>query len=168
MNDLSLLGWSNISSDYMDANTKIDIFYDQISQFINSHVPRRKLFKREIKLSTKPWITKPILAKFDIEISSIPKSLGVNSQIQILKTHISPLISSLMNDSFLCGIFPIKLKLAKVTPVFKKGSRQDKHNYRPIPVVSIFSKVFENAMFKRLYGYLESCNILFPLQFGFR
>ena len=47
----------------MDANTKFDIFYDQISQFINSHVPRRKLSKREIKLSTKPWITKPILAK---------------------------------------------------------------------------------------------------------
>ena len=40
---------------------------------------------------------------------------------------ISPLtcISSLINDSFLCGIFLSKLKLAKVTPVFKKGSRQD-------------------------------------------
>ena len=47
----------------MDANTKFDIFYDQISQFINSHVPRRQLSKREIKLLTKPWITKPILAK---------------------------------------------------------------------------------------------------------
>ena len=85
-----------------------------------------------------------------------------------LKTHISPLISSLINDSFLCGIFPSKLKLAKVTPVFKKGSRQDKDNYRPISVLSIFSKIFEKAMFKRLYGYLESRNILYPLQFGFR
>ena len=63
INDFSLLDWNNISSDYMDAVTKFDIFYDQISQFINSHVPRRKLSKREIKLSTKPWITKPILAK---------------------------------------------------------------------------------------------------------
>ena len=88
--------------------------------------------------------------------------------LKILKSHISPLISSLINDSFLCGIFPSKLKLAKVTPVFKKGSRQDKDNYRPISVLSIFSKIFEKAMFKRLYGYLESCNILYPLQFGFR
>ena len=47
----------------MDANTKFDIFYDQISQFINSHVPCRKLSEREIELSTTPWITKPILAK---------------------------------------------------------------------------------------------------------
>ena len=65
INDFSLLDWNNISSDYMDANTKFDIFYDQISQFINYHVnvPRRKLSKREIKLSTKPWITKHVLAK---------------------------------------------------------------------------------------------------------
>ena len=36
----------------MDANTKFDISYDQISQFINYHVniPRRKLSKHEIKL----------------------------------------------------------------------------------------------------------------------
>ena len=67
----------------MDANTKFDIFYDQISQFTNYHVPRRKLSKREIKLSFKPWITKHILAKYDIEINSIPKSWEINIQIQI-------------------------------------------------------------------------------------
>ena len=58
--------------------------------------------------------------------------------------------------------------MAKVTPVFKKGSRQDKDNYRPISVLSIFSKIFEKAMFKHLYSYLESRNILYPLQFGSR
>ena len=88
--------------------------------------------------------------------------------LKILKTHISPLISSLINDSFLCGIFPSKLKWANVIPVFKKGSRQDKDNYRLISVLSTFSKIFEKAVFKRLYGYLESRNILYPLQFGFR
>jgi len=88
--------------------------------------------------------------------------------IKIPKTHIAPLLSSLMNDSFLCGTFPNKLKLAKVTSVFKKGSRQDKDNYRPISVLSIFSKIFEKAMYKRLYTYLECHNILYPLEFGFR
>ena len=40
--------------------------------------------------------------------------------------------------------------------------------YRPIPaVLSIFGKTFEKAMFKRLYGYLEYYNIIFPLQFGY-
>ena len=60
----------------MDANTKFDIFYDQISQFINSHVPRRKLSKHEIKLSTKPWIAKPILAKIRYRDKLYSKIIG--------------------------------------------------------------------------------------------
>ena len=48
------------------------------------------------------------------------------------------------------------------------GSRHDKNNYRPISVLSIFSKIFEKFMFKRLYNYLERKNILYNLQFGFR
>ena len=97
------------------------------------------------------------------------KSIGPYSipvpLLKILRTHIPPIISSLINDYFLCGIFPNKLKSAKVTPVFKKGSRQDKDNYRPITVLPMFNK---EAMFKHLYGYLEPHNILYPLQFGFR
>ena len=58
--------------------------------------------------------------------------------------------------------------MAKVTPVFKKGSTQDKDNYRPISVLSVVSKIFEKVMYKRLYAYLECHNILHSLQFGFR
>ena len=60
------------------------------------------------------------------------------------------------------------LKTIKITPVFKKGSRFDKDTYRPISVLSNFSKVFEKAMYHRLYGYLEELKILYPIQFGFR
>ena len=88
--------------------------------------------------------------------------------LKIPRTHIAPLLSSLITDSFLCGTYPNKLKLAKVTSVFRKGSRQDKDNYRPISVVSIFSKIFEKAMYKRLYSYLECHSIPYPLEFGFR
>ena len=44
-----------------------------------------------------------------------------------------------------------------------KGSRQDKDNNRAISVLSILSKIFEKAMFKRVYGYLESHNNFYPL-----
>ena len=40
--------------------------------------------------------------------------------------------------------FPSFLKLADVTPTFKKGSKNSKHNYRPI---SMFSKVYESYLF---------------------
>ena len=65
-------------------------------------------------------------------------------------------------------LFPVVFSPVNFTPVFKKGSRQDKDNNRPISVLSIFSKIFENAMFKRLNGYFEFHNILYPLHFGFR
>ena len=61
--------------------------------------------------------------------------------VTILKTirdYISEPLAFLVNDSFASGNFPEKLKLARVTPVFKKGSRFDKDNYRPLSVLSNF------------------------------
>ena len=83
INDFSLLDWNNISSDYMDANTKFDIFYDQISQFINSHVHVESFPNVKLSYLLSPGLLNLFLPKFDTEISSIPKSLGVNIQIQI-------------------------------------------------------------------------------------
>ena len=74
----------------------------------------------------------------------------------------------IINESFSSGTFPDKLKIAKVTPIFKKGSRSDKNNYRPISILSVFSKIFEKLMHKRLFRYLERLCILHELQFGFR
>ena len=91
--------------------------------------------------------------------------------VTILKTirdYISEPLSVLVNDSFASGNFPEKLKLARITPVFKKGSRFDEDNYRPISVLSNISKLFEKAMYHHLYSYLEELKILYPLQFGFR
>ena len=67
----------------MDANTKFDIFYDQISQFINSHVHVESFPNVKLSYLLSPGLLNLFLPKFDIEISSIPKSLGVNIQIQI-------------------------------------------------------------------------------------
>jgi hypothetical protein len=114
----------------------------------------------------------------EFEISSVisslncSKSVGPNSipiyLLKILNNNISLCLSKIINDSFLHGIFPDKLKIAKVTPIFKKGSRTDKSNYRPISVLSIFSKIFEKLVYKRVYNYLEYRNILNEFQFGFR
>ena len=107
-----------------------------------------------------------------ILLLNVNKSVGPNSipiyLIKLLNKYISIPLSSLINESFSSGIFPNKLKIAKVTPIFKKGPRADKNNYRPISVLSIFGKIFEKLMYTRLYKYFELHNVLYELQFGFR
>ena len=65
-------------------------------------------------------------------------------------------------------MFPDVLKVAKVLPFYKGGSSQDLNNFRPISLLSIFDKIIEKLMHKRLYEFLEHHNILFENQFGFR
>ena len=88
--------------------------------------------------------------------------------LKMLNQPISPLLVILINESFLTGIFPDKLKIAKVIAIHKKGATDDPSNYRPISLLSVFSKIFEKIMHKRLYNFLEVNDILQPLQFGFR
>ena len=55
--------------------------------------------------------------------------------------------------SFLKGIFPNKLKMFKMVPLHKGGSTQDVNNSRPISLLSIFDKIIEKLMHKRLYHF---------------
>ena len=48
------------------------------------------------------------------------------------------------------GIFPDKLKLAKVFPIFQNGEKDLLTNYRPISVLPCFSKILERIMYGRL------------------
>ena len=60
------------------------------------------------------------------------------------------------------------LKIACVTPVFKKGDRKIVSNYRPISVAHYLSKIIENLILIRLNKFLTEFNIIADDQFGFR
>ena len=79
-----------------------------------------------------------------------------------------PTICKLINMSFQSGKFPNCLKFAIITPVYKKGSKTDFRNYRPISVLPLLAKIFERCIYNRIYQYLETNDILTPYQFGFR
>ena len=55
-----------------------------------------------------------------------------------------------------------------MTALFKSGNRNDPSNYRPISLLSLFSKIFEKPMQKRLTSFLQSKEFLHNHQFGFR
>ena len=78
-----------------------------------------------------------------------------------------PLVT-LFNKSLTEGVFPSLWKQANVCPVFKKGSKSDKTNYRPISLLSNMSKVFEKIVYKRLYEYLTENNLLTEQNSGFK
>ena len=73
-----------------------------------------------------------------------------------------------MNTSILEGTFPKKLKLAKVVLVFKSGEDTDPNNYRPISLLSIFNRIFERLMYKRLKSFFEINGLFYESQYGFR
>ena len=74
----------------------------------------------------------------------------------------------IFNESINLGIFPEKTKIVKVTSIFKSRKKELLTNYRPISVLSCFSKILERIMYNRVYNYLNDNNLLFRKQFGFR
>ena len=65
-------------------------------------------------------------------------------------------------------IFPSVLKTERVVPIFKKNSKLDYSNYRPIFLLSNIQKILEKRMYKRLFTFFEVNNISYNLQFGFK
>ena len=77
-------------------------------------------------------------------------------------------LSIIINQSLCTGIFPNRLKLAKVIPLYQKDDNKLFGNYRPISLLSSLSKVFEKIVFDQLYDYLITNGLLFERQYGFR
>ena len=94
---------------------------------------------------------------------SIPISL-----LKVLHSNLCKPLEILYNCSFNTGIVPNKLKLGKIIPLFKAGCQSCINCYRPIALLSVFDKILEKLMYKRLIRYIENKNILFKNQFGFR
>ena len=64
------------------------------------------------------------------------------------------------------SIFPSDLKVADVTPAFKKKSNTSKDNYRPISILPNISKIYERCLYNQMQTYFD--NILSKYQCGFR
>ena len=61
-----------------------------------------------------------------------------------------------INRSFKSSSFPSCLKMADVTPLHKKGKKDLKENYRPVNILSIFSKIFERSLFAQMFIFFDN------------
>ena len=75
-------------------------------------------------------------------------------------------LTIIFNQLLLQGTSPYDWKISKVTPIYKKGPKDDMNNYRPISVISTIAKVMEKIAHNQLYSYLQNENILSPSQHG--
>ena len=86
--------------------------------------------------------TKPT-QKSDIPANIIKKNYDIFSEF----------LFENFNNIILTSLFPEQLKYADVKPTFKKGSRNNKRNYRPVSILSNFFKIYERLLYKQLETY---------------
>jgi hypothetical protein len=94
-----------------------------------------------------------------------------NIHIKVIKTTFQPLnriFVHLINKSLSSGVFPDEMKVARVIPLFKGGDSQLINNYRPVSVLSIFSKIYERIIYNRVLKFINDNDLLYKYQFGFR
>ena len=77
-------------------------------------------------------------------------------------------LAKIVNISLSTGIHPDKLKIAKITPIYKKGSKLSTSNYRPISLLSNINKLIERLVYNRVFDFANKQNLFYKLQFGFR
>ena len=82
--------------------------------------------------------------------------------------YITGILTVIINQSLVTGIFPDKLTIAKVIPLHKKGDSHIVDNNLPISLLPSISKIFEKIVFKDLYDYFLTKKLSYNSQYGFR
>ena len=80
---------------------------------------------------------------------------------------LAPLLQIIFNKCISLGYYPDSMKVGKVSPLHKKGAKDDKNNYRPITILTQFNQLFERLLSKRFLNFFEKFDILSKKQFGF-
>ena len=108
-----------------------------------------------------------ILKKFDPNKSTGPSSIPSKFLHYMSDSLINPLLL-IVTTVLSSGIHPDKLKISKVIPIYKKGSKLIAANYRPISLLSNINKLIEKIVFSRMFSHIQSNKLIYNHQYGFR
>lgn len=176
---------TNISLNYENTiiNNPLDIaniFGDYLAKVINNKITNH--FGNNISQNcTSPIFIDSTMFFYPVSsneiekiINNLPnkKSTGLDeipvTLIKQCSRELSQILADIINLSITTGQFPNSLKNAAIIPVFKKGDPHNIDNYRPISLLSIFSKIFEKLVYNRILNFLNVHNVLTDSQHGFR
>lgn len=164
-----------VVSDIKDIANGFNNYFINVGQTLASKIPATNTTYSEY-LGTNinsNFFLNPIVEK---ELTDVVTSLNSNKSAG--PDHISPLIvkssiisiakplTDIFNKSYTTGIVPDSLKIARVVPIFKDGDPKLYSNYRPISILTCFSKILERLTYNRLYSYFKF--FFNNAQFGFR
>jgi len=168
---------NKIISNKKEIVDKFNTFFATIGSVINKNVP----------ITDTPYthylnpphhnsiFIDPVSPKDIIEIVSKLKNKISHGHDQISTklvkqsiNYIANPLSHIINQSMCTGIVPYDMKIAKVTPIFKSGDQHSFNNYRPISILPAFSKILEKTIALKLIKFLESQNLIYKHQYGFR
>ena len=142
--------FTNIASNLRDKLPKIQQKYNTESQTFKSFYQNKNITPKSFKIQR---VTKDFVLK-QLRNLNPCKSTGIDEiPAKFLKdgaNEIKTVITHIINLSIDTGIVPDELKFAKVKPLYKKNSRLDAGNYRPVSILCILSKILEWAVYVQI------------------
>ena len=136
----------------------------KLEQLIEQRVPPNNCFKI-------PLISHQFVFKYINEMKGNTSTGHDDISARFIKLtapYITDSIVKICNSSIKTGCFPDTWKMARVSPIHKKDSKEDICNYRPISILPITSKILEKHVAIHFYEYMTSYNLLHQKQSGFR
>ena len=137
-------------------------FFSTVGQKLGANVPDTYCHLAKVSCASSFFFDRVIPSDIELEISLLPsnKAYGLYScPVRILKCArniLSSPLAELINLSLQSGKYPSKLKHAKIIRVYKGDDETDPNNYCPIPLLSVFNRIFEKkTMYNRLKSYIK-------------
>ena len=175
----------NILSSHSDVSAKFNEYFSNIASNIKSQISARQTFDpggfedflqdgRRTDTGLSSIELRPVTpSEINKVIKKFKNKATLDTKIEPMKlanldTKFTDILAVIINSSFSEGIFPNALKSARVVPIHKGGSKTEVTNYRPISLLSSFSKIYEKLMHSRVLEFLDSNGSLFESQYGFR
>ena len=119
----------------------------------------------EIHITTEG--TKKLLEKLNPK-KAVGPDLISTTILQEYAEELAPVLRFIFQQSLDTGIIPTDWTQANITAIYKKSSKQDPANYRPVSLTSVCCKVLEHIIFRQIMNHLDLFHILSTYQHGFR